>query len=132
MSRRKLSHRSSRKMQTSPQLDRRLTPTDLQEVLRWFVPAGELFTSQVFHGNINWMPEELAMQALIWSAQEFITDAFVHTQEVCEELGMQQIAHSYTSMMNALSRYADVFTRVLRERFPNRLAVDTSLPITGC
>lgn len=119
MSRRKLSHRSSRKKQTSAQSDRRLNRTVLQEVLRWFVPPGELFTNQVFHGNINWRPEELVMQALIWSAQEtkFVTDAFVHTQEVCEELGMQQIAHSYTSMMNALSRYSHVFAPVMRERF---------------
>jgi hypothetical protein len=96
-----------------------LNRTVLLEVLRWFVPEGQLFAEGTFHGNINWMPEQLVMQALIWSAQEtkFVTDAFVQMQEVCEELGMQQVAQSYTSMMNALSRYAPVFASVLRERF---------------
>jgi hypothetical protein len=119
MNRRKLSHRSSRDKGASAKSGRRLNRTLLQEVLRWFVPEGELFTKRVFHGNINWMPEQLTMQALIWSAQEtkFVTDAFVHAQEVCEELGMRQIAQSYTSMMNALDRYANVFATVLRERF---------------
>ena len=119
MNRRKRSHRSSHSKQSPVKPDRRLNRIVLLEVLRWFVPEGELFSQDAFHGNINWMPEQLVMQALIWSAQEtkFVTDAFVHTQEACEELGMQQVAQSYTSMMNALSRYAHVFAPVLRQRF---------------
>jgi len=119
MSRRKRSHPSSGSNQSSAKPDRRLNRIILREVLRWFVPEGELFSQDSFHGNINWMPEQLVMQALIWSAQEtkFVTDAFVHTQEACEELGMQQVAQSYTSMMNALGRYTQVFAPVLRERF---------------
>jgi hypothetical protein len=73
----------------------------------------------MFHGNIKWNPEQLVAQALIWSWQETknVTDAFDHALEVCDELGMDKTAKSYTSMMNALDRYREVFARRLRQRF---------------
>jgi len=119
MNRRKQSHQSRCGKQAPAKPERLLNRTLLLESLEWFVPTGELFSKQGFHGNINWMPEALVSQALIWSAQEtkFVTDAFVHAQEVCQELGMRQVAQSYTSMMNALHRYEHVFAPVLRERF---------------
>src|SRR4029077_17147811 len=37
-------------------------------------------------------------------------------QEVCEELGWQQTARSYTSLMNALDRYDHLWMRTLQKR----------------
>jgi hypothetical protein len=87
--------------------------------IRWFAPLGKLFKKDQFHGNTKWIPEQLVAQALIWSWQVniFVTDAFQNGQVVWDELSMNGVAKSYTSMMNALVRYADVFSRVLREHF---------------
>jgi hypothetical protein len=92
--------------------------TLFRELLDWFVPEGELFAKDKFHGNIQWSAEQLACQALIWSWQETknVTDAFEQTQEVCEDLGLEKITKSYTSFMNALDRYGDVFATRLRQR----------------
>lgn len=91
----------------------------LKELLEWYVPENEMFTKDQFHGNTKWNPEQVVAQAIAWSWQEAknVTDAFDHALEVCEELKMQQVANSYTSMMNALNRYDDVFTVALRERY---------------
>jgi hypothetical protein len=87
-------------------------------LLRWFLPEGELFSKDEFHGNTRWSPEQLAAQALIWSWQEtkHVTDAFAHAKEVCEELGWKKTAMTYTAFMNALNRYDNVWMRCLRER----------------
>jgi Transposase DDE domain len=89
------------------------------ELFRWFVPQGVLFTQDKFHGNTEWKPEQVAAQALIWSWQEtkYVTDAFEHTRETCEDLRLTKTARSYTSFMNALRRYDYVFAPRLRERF---------------
>ena len=91
----------------------------LLDLLNWFVPEGELFAKDEFHGNTKWNPEQLAAQALIWSWQEtkHVTDAFDHTREVCEDLGLKKTAMSYTSFMNTLDRYDDVLGSRLRERY---------------
>ena len=119
MSRRKQSNRSARKNKQQVAAIRRKNNTLFLELLNWFVPESELFSKNEFHGNTKWNAEQLAVQALIWSWQEtkHVTDAFDHTQEVCDALGMKETAKSYTSMMNALDRYHDVFTAGLRERF---------------
>ncbi len=119
MSRRKQSNRSPGKNKRQVAAIRRKNNTLFLELLHWFVPAGELFSKHEFHGNTKWNPEQLAVQALIWSWQEtkYVTDAFDHTQEVCDDLAMKETAKSYTSMMNALDRYHDVFAVGLRERF---------------
>lgn len=89
------------------------------ELCCWFAPEGELFCKSEFHGNAKWNPEQLAAQALIWAWQEtkHVTDAFEHTQEVCVELGLKSTAKSYTSMMDNLARYHELFGSRLRERF---------------
>jgi len=112
MSRRKQSNRSpgkNNKRHVEP--TRQKNKTVLVELLHWFAPVGELFSKNEFHGNIKWNGEQLAAQALIWSWQEtkYVTDAFEHTQEVFEDLGLKDTVKSYTSMMNALHRYHDVF-----------------------
>jgi len=78
-----------------------------------------LFCKSEFHGNTKWNPEQLATQALIWSWQEtkYVTDAFDHTQEACDELGLKATAKSYTAMMDSLTHYHDIFASRLRERF---------------
>ena len=88
------------------------------ELLHWFLPDGELFSKGEFHGNTRWSPEQLAAQALIWSWQEtkHVTDAFDHAREVCEELGWNKTAMTYTAFMNALNRYDNVWMRCLRDR----------------
>lgn len=88
------------------------------DLLRWFLPQGELFSQDEFHGNTRWSPEQLAAQALIWSWQEtkHVTDAFAHAREVCEELRWKRTAMTYTAFMNALNRYDHVWMRCLRNR----------------
>jgi hypothetical protein len=93
--------------------------THFVELLNWFLPEGELFSKDEFHGNTRWNPEQLAAQALIWSWQEtkYVTDAFEHTAEVCAELGWKKTAMTYTSFMNALDRYGNVWSSRLRDRY---------------
>src|ERR1700741_4880680 len=88
------------------------------DLLRWFLPEGELFSQDEFHGNTRWSPEQLAAQALVWSWQEtkYVTDAFAHAREVCEELRWKQTAMTYTAFMNALDRYDHIWMRCLRKR----------------
>jgi len=92
--------------------------THFVELLHWFLPEGELFSKDEFHGNTRWNPRQLAAQALVWSWQEtkHVTDAFAHALEVCDELGWKKTAMTYTAFMNALNRYDDVWMRRLRER----------------
>jgi hypothetical protein len=92
--------------------------TQLAELLQWVLPKGQLFDQDEFHGNVRWSPDQLAAQALVWSWQEtkHVTDAFAQAQEVCEGLGWQETAQSYTSLLNALERYDHVWMRRLRDR----------------
>lgn len=119
MSRRKQTNRSTHRKKRQRGATRRKNKTLFRELCNWFAPEDELFFKNEFHGNTKWSPEQLATQALIWSWQEtkYVTDAFEHTQEVCDELGLVGTTKSYTSMMNALARYHDVFAAGLRERF---------------
>lgn len=93
--------------------------SNLVELLHWVLPEGELFSKEEFHGNSRWSPEQLAAQALVWSWQEtkYVTDAFDHAREVCEELGWKKTARTYTAFMNALDRYDDVWMVRLRKRY---------------
>jgi Transposase DDE domain len=93
--------------------------THLLQLLNWFLPDGQLFAQDEFHGNIQWNPQQLVGQALIWSWQEtkFVTAAFDHAKEACDDLSWTKTAMSYTSFMNALDRYHNVFVPRLRERY---------------
>lgn len=119
MSSRTQSKGSRRKYKQLREQARCQNKTLFLELLNWFVPEGELFAKDEFHGNTKWNPEQLAAQALIWSWQEtkHVTDAFDHTREVCDELGWKKTAMTYTSFMNALDRYDEVFVPRLRERY---------------
>ena len=79
MSRRKRSSRIRKQRRRDTQ--RRMNKSILKELIDWLMPQGELFTEDRFHGNIKWMPEQLAQQALIWAWQETrnLTDAFEMT-----------------------------------------------------
>jgi hypothetical protein len=118
MSRRKQSNRSPRNKTRQVKQTRRKNRTLFLEVLYWFAPDGALYSKHEFHGNTRWKPEQLVVQALIWSWQEtkYVTDAFDYTRDVCDDLGMKDIAKTYTSMMNALERNHAVFASRLRER----------------
>lgn len=119
MSRRKQSKRWQREFKQRRKQARRQHRTVFLELLNWFVPEGEVFGKDEFHGNIQWDPEQLAAQALIWSWQEtkHVTDAFDHTKEICKDLELVKTAASYTSFMNALDRYNHVLAPQLRERY---------------
>ena len=90
-----------------------------QEVAKMILPAEGLFSKGRFHGNIKWDPDQVVVQALIWSWQgcQNVTDAFVQTQSVCERIGLKRCAASYTSFMGALNRYRSEFGGELRKRY---------------
>jgi hypothetical protein len=92
--------------------------TDFLGLLHWFLPEGELFSKDEFHGNTQWDPSQLASQALIWSWQETrqVTDAFDHSREVCAAFGWKKTAQNYTSFMNGLNRYDNLWMQRLRQR----------------
>ena len=116
---RKQSVRRGRRTQQQREGTRRKNRTIFNDVRKWFVPDGELFTNDHFHGNIKWNPDELAAQALIWAWHEArnVTDAFDQTAEVCEELGMKNVANNYTAFMNALHSHKHCFASRLRQQF---------------
>ncbi len=120
MTHRKLATRSPGKNQhrRRPTTTQPKNKTLLKELLGWFVPQGELFAKEQFHGNAKWDAEQLVAQAMMWSWQEArnVTDAFDHSLEACEDMGMKNVATSYTSMMNALNQYNDVLIPALNER----------------
>jgi hypothetical protein len=121
MSRRKQSNgsqRGNKRLQQSKQGPPRNDGL-FRELLDWFVPQGELFDKEEFHGNVKWNAEQLVSEALIWAWQEAknVTDAFEQAQEICEDLGLSNTVVTYTSFMNALHRYADTFRTRLREQF---------------
>jgi len=89
------------------------------EILRWLIMTSQLFSEIELHGNIKWKAEEVAIQALIWSWLEAknVTDAFDETLEICNDLGLKNIAKTYASFMNALTRYDSMFSENLREQF---------------
>ena len=118
MSRRKRSRRLTRKYKRHVEATRLKNKSLFLELHKWFVPEGELFSEKELHGNTKWNPDQLVLQALVWSWQEtkYVTNAFGHAQEVCDQLGMKDTARSYTSMLNALVRYRNVFAACLREQ----------------
>ena len=122
MSRRKRTKRSRRenKRQPQPKQRRVRSSTLFRELLGGFVPQGELFAKDEFHGNVKGNPEQLAAEALIWSWQEAknVTDAFDQTLEICEDLGLKKMAMTYPAFMKGLDRYGDMFRPRWRERFP--------------
>lgn len=108
--------RSTRRKKSAPA--RGANKAQLSGLLSWVLPEGATFAQDEFHGNTRWSADQLAGQALIWSWQEtkLVTDAFTHAQEACDELGWRNTAQSYTSMMNALERYDNVWMRAMRDR----------------
>ena len=105
---------SRRRRRRLLELSRRKNKTLFFEAIQWLVTRAELFSKIKLHGNIKWDPAELAIQTLIWSWQEArnVTDAFNHTLEICEDLGLKQTAKTYTAFMNALGRYSKDFVPV--------------------
>src|SRR5262245_51100520 len=104
MSRRKRSDRSRRRRRSSRQRCR--NKTIFKTLLNWLVSADALFMNDRFHGNIKWKPAQLAAQAAIWAWQESrnVTDAFDQTLEICQELGIESGAKTYTAFINALEK----------------------------
>jgi hypothetical protein len=88
------------------------------KLVNFALPDGALFSKEQFHGNIKWVPEQLAAQGLIWSWQDTkkVTDAFEKTLEICDKLGRKMIAKTYTAFMNALNRYREIMFEGLRVR----------------
>lgn len=118
MSCRKQNGESKRGKKRLRKLARHKNKTLFLELLTWFVSLRGLFTKEEFHGNTKWKAGELAVQALICSWQETknVTDAFHQSLEICRDLGLKNTAMTYTSFMNGLWRYKDVFLPRLREQ----------------
>jgi hypothetical protein len=97
----------------------------LRELIKWFIPPGELFHKSEFHGNVKWNAEEVMAQALIWSWQEAknVTDAFDQTREICDDLKLSRTILTYTAFMNALTRHREMFHNRMCDQF-QRLAED--------
>ena len=108
MTRRKQVNASQRQKQRKPSPAKPLSNNAaLKDLLNWYAPQGGLFAKGEFHGNIKWIPEQLAVEALVWSWQEAtnVTDAFDQTLEICGDLGLKDTAKTYTGFMNALESY---------------------------
>jgi hypothetical protein len=117
MSCRKQSNRSHKRRQRA--IQQRKNRTLLQALVGWLIPEDGLFAEDRFHGNIKWVPEQLAQQALIWAWQETkkVTDAFEQALEVCGDLNIGKAAKTYTALISALGRYRATFSLRLRQRF---------------
>lgn len=89
-----------------------------ESLISFVLPEGAVFQKDEFHGNVQWIPEQLAAQALIWSWQDtkLVTDAFEKTLEICAKTGLKKISKTYTAFMNAINRYRAVFADRLRRR----------------
>lgn len=109
---------SSNVRKRKSRLKKKQNRTLYRELLEFVLPQGQLFTEGEFHGNTKWIPEQLAMQALVWSWQDSknVTDAFEKTLEVCERLGLKGVAKTYTAFMNALNRHRAIMCDRLRIR----------------
>jgi hypothetical protein len=90
-----------------------------KDLIDFVIPRSGLFSKEEFHGNIKWVPEELAAQAVIWSWQDSknVTDAFTKTLEVCEQIGLENGAKNYTRFMNGLNSYRETISERLRTRY---------------
>jgi hypothetical protein len=110
---------SRRKRSNQTELERLQNKANLDELLVWLIPDGQLFTKASFHGNTKWMPEQLAKQAVLWAWQDTrnVTDAFAITLEICEDLKIPSAAKNYTPFMNALEQNRELFGLQLGQRF---------------
>jgi hypothetical protein len=117
MSRRKQSRRTIKRRRREVQ--RRKNKAIFEALLGWLIAKGELFAKDRFHGNIKWVPEQLAQQALIWAWQDTknVTDAFGIALEICEDLRIQKGAKTYSCFIEALDRYGETFSHRLRQQF---------------
>lgn len=110
---------STLKRRQQAKLSREKNSKALLNLFCWLIVSRRLFSKVKFHGNIKWKADEVAIQALIWSWLEArnVTGAFDETLEICSDLGLKDIALTYASFMNALIRYREVFSDVLRGQF---------------
>lgn len=92
--------------------------TNFKALINWLIPEDEMFLKDRFHGNVQWSPQQLAQQAVIWAWQDTknVTDAFAMTLENCEELKLNNVANTFTVFINALERYREVFSLRLGQR----------------
>ena len=118
MSRRKQADRHHK--QRRREIQRRKNKTLFQALVDWLIPEDDgLFAKDRFHGNIKWVPEQLAQQALVWAWQDtkYVTEAFDRTLEVCRDLSIEKAAKTYTAFIDALDRYRATFNLRLRQHF---------------
>jgi hypothetical protein len=101
------------------EFQRRQNKTNFKALVDWLIQEVEWIEQAPLHGNIQWKPDQLALQAVIWAWQDTtnVSDAFMMALENCEDLNIHYGAKTYTSFINALDRYRDVFSQGLRLRF---------------
>lgn len=97
--------RLKRQRQKSREKKKRRNGSDLMQALSW---VERIKFDGEFHGSIKWNPAHLCIQAMIWCWQnsQQVTEAFDVALEQCQALGLsRKVSQSYTSMLNALTRY---------------------------
>jgi len=110
---------SKRRKQQNAKRAQRKNMDLVWELLHWLILAQRLFQTIELHGNVKWKAEEVAVQALIWSLLETknVTNAFEECLEICQELGLENIAKTYGSFMNVITRYREMFATTLGGQF---------------
>ena len=118
MSRKKRAEFAKRVTKRQSKLAKTTNRVLFMNLVQFVLPEGALFLKGELHGNIKWLPEQLAAQALIWSWQDtkLVTDSFEKTLEICAQLELKNIAMTYTSFMNAIGRYRELLGNRLRIR----------------
>ncbi|MEM9364642.1 MAG: transposase [Planctomycetota bacterium] len=99
--------------------DRIKNRTVLRELVAEFLfPKGHVLADWTMHGNIKWKPEQLVSQAILfgWQENKHLNDCFEFAHKTCHDIGLKQVANSYTSMMNALTGYGEQLRVPVRQR----------------
>lgn len=99
--------------------DRIKNRTVLQSFFREILfPKGEIFADWILHGNIKWRPEQLVSQVILfgWEQPKHLNDCFTYSLMTCHDIGLKNVANSYTSMMNALTGYGEQLRIPVRQR----------------
>jgi len=91
---------------------RRINATTLRELWTWLLPSVWL-GGLALHGNTQWTPPHLVIQALCWtwSASRGRTEAFDEALEWCRALRIGPVVTTYQGLMGALVKWSPALIR---------------------
>jgi hypothetical protein len=77
------------------------------QLWQWFLPTN-LLSAITFHGNIGWRPDQLVIQAFLWtwSNSQALTDAFDEATQQCRTLLATAAVSTYQGFMAALVQWS--------------------------